>query len=62
MVCEVLMTNIVIDVNAIPEYQKRALVEWAIKVTEECFAQPGMEEKYQEWLVQRNVNKQKPAE
>ena len=56
------MTNIVIDVNAIPEYQKRALVEWAIKVTEECFAQPGMEEKYQEWLVQRNVNKQKPAD
>lgn len=42
-----------IDVNQIPEYQKNQISEFALSVVANCFAIPGMEEKYQKWLAER---------
>lgn len=44
---------LVIDVNSIPAFQRDALADMAIRLTIEYFKTPGVEEKYQEWLDQR---------
>lgn len=39
-----------IDVDSIPDFQKNALADMALKITRACFEIPGMEERYQQWL------------
>ena len=39
-----------IDSDSIPEFQKNALADMALELTRSCFAIPGMEERYQQWL------------
>lgn len=45
--------DVKVDVNLIPEYQRRQLAEFALEVTREVFARPGEEERYQAWLKKR---------
>lgn len=47
----------VIDVNSIPAFQRDALADMAIRLTREYFKTPGVEEKYQEWLAERERKK-----
>lgn len=49
--------SVKIDVNAIPEYQRGQLAEFALELTRNIFARPGEEERYQEWLAKRNAAK-----
>ena len=49
--------DVKIDVNQIPEYQRRQLAELALEVTREVFSRPGEEERYQEWLKKRQQEK-----
>lgn len=51
--------NIEIDVNQIPEYQRRQLAEFALELTRNIFAIPGEEERYQAWLKNRHRKKKK---
>ena len=44
-----------IDVNAIPDYQRGQLAEFALELTRNIFARPGEEERYQEWLAKRKA-------
>lgn len=45
--------QIKIDVNLIPEYQRRQLAEATLEATKRFFSQPGVEERYQIWLANR---------
>lgn len=47
-------TQIRINFDAIPEYQRGELAKFALEVTRNCFARPGEEERYQAWLAERN--------
>lgn len=49
--------DVKIDVNQIPEYQRRQLAELALEVTREVSSRPGEEERYQEWLKKRQQEK-----
>ena len=40
-----------IDVDSIPDFQKNALADMALEITRACFEIPGMEERYQQWLI-----------
>ena len=51
--------NIKIDVNLIPEYQRRQLAEFALELTRNIFAIPGEEERYQAWLKNRHRKEKK---
>lgn len=44
---------VTINVDLIPEYQRRQLAEFALELTRNVFAQPGEEERYQTWLAER---------
>lgn len=44
-----------INVNAIPEYQRGQLAEFALELTRNIFAIPGEEERYQAWLAKRKA-------
>ena len=46
--------QIKIDFDSIPEYQRNELAMATIKAAREFFAQPGVEERYQIWLAERN--------
>lgn len=46
--------QIKIDFDSIPEYQRNKLAMATVKATREFFAQPGVEERYQIWLAERN--------
>lgn len=48
-----------INVDSIPEFQKNALADMALDLTRACFEIPGMEERYQEWLVGYRERKRK---
>lgn len=50
-VCDV---KIKIDFDSIPEYQRNELAMATVKAAREFFAQPGVEERYQIWLAERN--------
>lgn len=45
--------NVKIDVNLIPEYQRRKLAEFSLELTKEVFSRPGEAERYQAWLQDR---------
>ena len=45
--------DVKVDVNLIPEYQRRQLAEFALEVTREVFARSGEEERYKAWLKKR---------
>lgn len=47
----------VINMDLIPEYQKRLLVEFALELTRDVFSQPGEYERYQTWLETRHQRK-----
>ena len=49
--------SVKIDVNAIPEYQRGQLAEFALELTRNTFSRPGEEERYQAWLAKRNAAK-----
>ena len=51
--------NIKIDVNLIPEYQRRQLAEATLEATKRFFSQPGVEEHYQIWLQKRQEREKK---
>lgn len=44
-----------VNVSQIPTFQKEALADLAVRLTKECFEIPGMEEKYQKWLKERET-------
>lgn len=46
-------TDVKIDVDQIPEYQRCQLAELVLAVTMEVFSSPGEEERHQEWLKGR---------
>lgn len=52
-------SNIKIDVNQIPEYQREQLAQFAIELTRRVFARPGEEDRYQAWLYKRQKGKKK---
>ena len=45
--------DISIDVSLIPEHARNALARMTLALVEDVFAQPGEEERYQEWLKKR---------
>lgn len=52
-----------INVDSIPEFQKNALADMALDLTRTCFEIPGMEERYQQWLIgYRERKRQREAE
>ena len=52
-----------INVDSIPEFQKNALADMALDLTRACFEIPGMEERYQQWLIgYRERKRQRAAE
>ena len=52
-----------INVDSIPEFQKNALADMALDLTRACFEIPGMEERYQQWLIgYLERNRQRAAE
>lgn len=58
------MENVVLNLSAIPEYQRNMLSDFAIELTKAVFSRPGEEEKYQRWLAERRMkmaNKQEGA-
>ena len=46
-----------IDTSQIPNFLRVELTLGARKLTEEVFAHPGEEERYQAWLKKRNATK-----
>lgn len=40
-----------IDVDSIPEFQRNALADLTLELTRAYFEIPGMEERYQQWLL-----------
>ena len=51
--------SIKIDVTQIPEYQRRQLAEATLEATKRFFSQPGVEERYQAWLQERQEKEKK---
>lgn len=51
--------SIKIDVTQIPEYQRRQLAEATLEATKRFFSQPGVEERYQAWLQERQEREKK---
>ena len=45
-----------IDVNKIPETEMKLLAESILEAAEEYFKQPGVKEKFQEWLRNRKIS------
>ena len=50
-----------INVDSIPEFQKNALADMALDLTRTCFEIPGMEERYQQWLIGYGERKRQRA-
>ena len=46
--------SVKVDFGSIPEYQRNELAMATVKAAREFFAQPGVEERYQIWLAERN--------
>lgn len=51
--------SIKIDVTQIPEHQRRQLAEATLEATKRFFSQPGVEERYQAWLQERQEREKK---
>ena len=50
-----------INVDSIPEFQRNALADMALDLTRACFEIPGMEERYQQWLIGYRERKRQRA-
>lgn len=50
-----------INVDSIPEFQRKALADMALDLTRACFEIPGMEERYQQWLIGYRERKRQRA-
>ena len=50
-----------INVDSIPEFQRTALADMALDLTRACFEIPGMEERYQQWLIGYRERKRQRA-
>jgi len=46
-----------IDTSLIPDYVRDQLAKATLEMVKEAFRQPGMEEKYQAWLAEKNGRK-----
>lgn len=51
--------DIKINVDLIPEYQRRQLADAVLIMTQKLFSQPGEEERYQLWLQERQKREKK---
>lgn len=49
-----MQNRIQIDIAAIPDFRRIELAKGALVLTEQVFAMPGAEERYQAWLSERN--------
>lgn len=47
-----------IDLDSIPDFRREELAKGAIALTKQVFSTPGAEERYQQWLRERNRKKQ----
>ena len=43
--------------DRMPQYRKDTLADATLELVKRCFAIPGMEEKYQAWLREREAQK-----
>ena len=50
-----------INVDSIPEFQRNALADMALDLTRAWFEIPGMEERYQQWLIGYRERKRQRA-
>ena len=46
-----------INADRMPQYRKDTLADATLELVKHCFAIPGMEEKYQAWLREREAQK-----
>ena len=50
-----------INVDSIPEFQRNAMADMALDLTRACLEIPGMEERYQQWLIGYRERKRQRA-
>lgn len=46
-------TDVKINLDLLPEYQRCLLAEFALDLTRDIFSRPGEEERFQQWLISR---------
>lgn len=55
----ILSQTLHIDIAAIPDFRRVELAKGALALTEQVFAMPGAEERYQAWLAERKAKQKK---
>lgn len=56
-----MQNKIHIDTAAIPDFRRIELAKAALALTEQVFAMPGAEERYQAWLKERKAKQAKAS-